>query len=156
MLHPSIEAALHLLNDDLVSAHFLVRHMQVVPQYESMMLHGILHRIEGDYENTREWYRDVKDSEVFRAVWGENGLDKAMDFMGRIEVLRKRTKQEDISEVQQLEDGSKPEIKAVLEFCEEKFRTQRVDDASAIWVQDEKSSAKGRNMVVGGEGWRQF
>jgi hypothetical protein len=143
MLHPSIEAALHLLNDDLVSAHFLVRHMQAAPQYESMLLHGILHRIEGDYENTREWYRDVKDSEVFRAVWGENGLDKAMDFMGRIEVLRKRTKQEDISEVQQLEDGSKREIKAVLEFCEEKFRTQRVDDASAIWVLDEKSSAKG-------------
>jgi hypothetical protein len=120
------------------------------------LLHGILHRIEGDYGISREWYRDVKDSEVFRAVWGENGLDKAMEFMGRIEVLRKQTKQEDISEVQKLEDGSKREIKAVLEFCEEKFGTQKVDDASAIWVQDEKSSAKGRNMVVGGEGWRQF
>jgi hypothetical protein len=54
-LHPSIEAALHLLNDDLVSANFLVRLMQAAPQYESMMLHGILHRIEGDHENARAW-----------------------------------------------------------------------------------------------------
>jgi len=155
-LHPSIEAALHLLNDDLVSAHFLVRHMQAAPQYESMMLHGILHRIEGDYENARAWYRDVKDSEVFRAVWGDNGLDKAMDFVRRIEILKKETKHEDISEVHQLEDGSKRELKTVLEFCERKFGLGKVEDASAIWVQDEKSSAKGADMVVGGEGWRQF
>jgi hypothetical protein len=155
-LHPSIEAALHLFNDDLVSAHFLVRHMQAAPQYESMMFHGILHRIEGDYENARAWYRDVKDSEVFLAVWGNGGIDKVMDFVGRIEILRKETKHKDFSEVHQLEDESKRELKTVLEFCEKKFGTQKVDDASAIWVQDEKSSAKGSDMVVGGEGWRQF
>jgi hypothetical protein len=130
--------------------------MQAAPQYESMVLHGILHRIEGDYENARAWYRDAKDSEVFRAVWGEDGLGKAMDFLRRIEVLRKETKNEDISEVHQLQDGSKREIKTLLEFCEKKFGTQKVEDASAIWVQDEKSSRKGSDMVIGGEGWRQF
>jgi hypothetical protein len=97
--HPSVETALHLLNDDLVSAHFLVRHMQAAPQFESMMLHGILHRIEGDYENARAWYRDVKDSDVFRTVWGDGGSEKAMDFVRRIEILRKETKHEDVSEV---------------------------------------------------------
>jgi hypothetical protein len=155
-LHPSIEAALHLLNDDLVSAHFLVRHMQAAPQYESMMLHGILHRIEGDYENAKAWYRDVQNSEVFLAAWGGGGLHKVMDFVRRIEILKKETKQRDISEAHQLEDESKREITTVLDFCEKKFGTQKVDDASAIWVQDEKSSAKGGDMVVGGEGWRQF
>lgn len=130
--------------------------MQAAPQYESMVLHGILHRIEGDYENARAWYRDAKDSEVFRAVWVEDGLGKAMDFLRRIKVLRKETKNEDISEVHQLQDGSKREIKTVLEFCEKKFGTQKVEDASAIWVQDEKSSRKGSDMVIGGEGWRQF
>lgn len=130
--------------------------MQAAPQYESMMLHGILHRIEGDYENARAWYRDVKDSEVFRVVWGEGGIDKAMNFVGRIDILRKEAKHEDISEVHRLQDKSKREIKTVLEFCEKKFGTQMVDDASAIWVQDEKSSAKGSDMVVGGEYWRQF
>lgn len=120
------------------------------------MLHGILHRIEGDYENARAWYRDVKDSDVFRTVWGDGGSEKAMDFVRRIEILRKETKHEDVSEVHQLEDGSKQEIKSVLEFCEKKFGTQKPDDARSVWVQDEKSSAKGSDMVVGGEGWRQF
>jgi len=120
------------------------------------MLHGMLHRIEGDYENARAWYRDVKESEVFQAVWGKDGLDKVMDFLRRIEILRKETKHEDISEVHRLQDGSKREIKTVLEFCEKKFGTQKVEDASAIWVQDEKSSGKGSDMVIGGEGWRQF
>jgi hypothetical protein len=100
--------------------------------------------------------RDVKDSEVFRAVWGESGIDKAMNFVRRIEILRKETKREDISEAHQLQDRSKREIKTVLEFCEKKFGTQMVDDVSTIWVKDEKSSAKGSDMVVGGDGWRQF
>jgi hypothetical protein len=33
-LHPTLEAALHLLNADLASAHFLVRHMQGPPAVE--------------------------------------------------------------------------------------------------------------------------
>jgi hypothetical protein len=79
-----------------------------------------------------------------------------MDFVRRIEILRKETKHQDISEVHQLEDRSKREIKTVIEFCEKKLGTQKVEDTSAIWVQDEKFTAKGNDMVVGGEGWRQF
>jgi hypothetical protein len=55
-----------------------------------------------------------------------------------------------------LEDESLREIRAVLKFCEEKFGTGKVEDASEIWVQDEKSLGKGNNMIVKGEGWRQF
>lgn len=33
-LHPTLEAAFHLLNADLPSAHFLVRHMQSPPAVE--------------------------------------------------------------------------------------------------------------------------
>ena len=54
-LHPTLEAALHILNRDLPSAHFLVRHMQAEPAFEGMFLHGILHRVEGDYDNARAW-----------------------------------------------------------------------------------------------------
>jgi hypothetical protein len=36
-LHPTLEAALHLLNGDLPSAHFLVRHMQGPPAVEGML-----------------------------------------------------------------------------------------------------------------------
>ncbi|KAK5061377.1 hypothetical protein LTR84_007919 [Exophiala bonariae] len=72
-LHPVLESLLHILNLDLPSAHFLLRHMQAAPAYEAMYLHGILHRIEGDLDNTRAWYRDVQDSDVFRAVWSGEG-----------------------------------------------------------------------------------
>ena len=54
-LHPTLEAALHILNHDLPSAHFLVRHMQADPAFEGMFLHGILQRVEGDYDNARAW-----------------------------------------------------------------------------------------------------
>jgi len=157
LVHPSLEAAFHILNDDLPSAHFLVRHMQAAPQYESMFLHGILHRIEGDYNNTRAWYRDVQDSEVFQSVWGKGGLEKALEFVREIEVWRKEKRGvRDPLNFEHLQEESKREISATIDFCESKFGTGKVEDASSIWVQDAKSSGKGRDMVIGGEGWRQF
>jgi predicted ATP-dependent protease len=85
---------------------------------------------------------------------GKDGLDKAIDLLRRIEMLRKETKHEDISEVHQLQDGNKREIKTVTEFCGKKFGTQKIEDARAIWVQG--YFGKGSDMVIGGEGWRQF
>jgi hypothetical protein len=156
LLHPSLETAFHILNNDLPSAHFLVRHMEAAPRYESMLLHGILHRIEGDYENSRAWYGDVKDSDVFDYVWGEQGLGKALDFIRRIEILRKETKKADPEEVKSLQAESWREISKVIEFCEREFGSTKVEDASGIWVKGEKSSKQKNDMVVGGEGWRQF
>ncbi|KAL9028400.1 MAG: hypothetical protein Q9196_003224, partial [Gyalolechia fulgens] len=89
-LHPTLETAFHLLNADLPSAHFLVRHMQSPPAYEGMFLHGILHRIEGDYDNARAWYDNIKDSDVFTSVWrGEGGTQGALDFIWQVERLKK-------------------------------------------------------------------
>lgn len=48
--------------------------MQAAPAFEGMFLHGILHRIEGDYDNARAWYSDVRGEEVYRAVWGSEGV----------------------------------------------------------------------------------
>ena len=61
-VHPTIETLLHILNHDLPSAHFLVRHMQAPPAVEGMLLHGILHRAEGDFDNARAWVGDVADA----------------------------------------------------------------------------------------------
>ncbi|OAL55597.1 hypothetical protein IQ07DRAFT_618060 [Pyrenochaeta sp. DS3sAY3a] len=62
LLHPTLEAALHILNADLPSAHFLLRHMQAPPAVEGMLLHAILHRVEGDFGNARAWAGDVRDA----------------------------------------------------------------------------------------------
>lgn len=70
-VHPSLEALLHILNGDLASAHFLVRHMESPPAYEGMALHALLHRVEGDIENARCWYLDIMHSDMFAHVWAE-------------------------------------------------------------------------------------
>ncbi|KAJ9666047.1 hypothetical protein H2201_003725 [Coniosporium apollinis] len=75
LLHPTLEATLHLLNHDLPSAHFLVRKMQAAPAFEGMLLHAMLHRIEGDYNNARAWYADCAGAGVVGWCWadGEDG-----------------------------------------------------------------------------------
>jgi hypothetical protein len=88
-----------------------------------------------------------------------SGTEDAIAFLTRIEILRKETKvtERKDKEVKSLELESLREIKAVLKFCEDKFGTCKVEDASEIWVQeDEKFPGKGNDMIVGGEGWRQF
>lgn len=151
-LHPTLEAALHILNNDLPSAHFLVRHMQAPPAYEGMFLHGILHRIEGDYDNARAWYRNVAESDVFREVW-EGGEEEARGFIGMVEGLVKkgRGKQEE------LERDSLREIKAVVDYCRKKFGDEAMLDATEAWVKPGEDHRKmGEKMVSGGEGFRKF
>ncbi|KAF8863845.1 hypothetical protein BDZ45DRAFT_670076 [Acephala macrosclerotiorum] len=158
-LHPILESALHILNLDLPSAHFLLRHMQAGPAFEAMYLHGILHQIEGDIDNARAWYMDVKEADVFKAAWDrKGGLGVAMNFLGRVEELKEgvRKGQEEDGDTSAREE-SLGELKAVLDFCKTKFGTGKVDDAIGKWV---GMSAKNRDiaekMVTGGEGWRRF
>lgn len=150
-LHPALEAALHILNDDLPSTHFLVRHMEAAPAYEAMYLHGILHRIEGDYDNARAWYRDVKSSAVFQNFWKKE--KEALEFIDQIEgfVKQRQGSQKDL-ETQSLE-----EVKAVVDFCAQKFGTGKCHDAREAWVKSEGDLKKlGQDMVSGHKGFRKF
>jgi hypothetical protein len=165
-LHPAVEAALHILNLDLPAAHFLLRHAQSDPAWEMMYLHGILHRIEGDIDNARCWYGDVKESQVFQHVWAESTMSWEQ-FLNQVErqknimAGRKQKGQDDgENDAETLEDLQKislTELTKVLRLCEEKFGTGEVTDASKVWVQpDAQISDKGNAMIVGGEGWREF
>ena len=125
--------------------------MQAPPAYEGMFLHGILHRIEGDYDNARAWYRNVAESEIFGKVWESE--DKAMEFIGGVEDLVKKGK----GDRQDLEKESEREIKAVVEFCREKFGEGEVRDARSAWVKPgEDHRRMGEEMVTGGKGFRHF
>lgn len=119
-----------------------------------MYLHGILHRVEGDYDNARAWYGDVAESEVFERVWGKNGgLKGAKAFIDRVEGLRKEGR----GERAVLEGESEREIRGVVGWCVERFGKGEVKDARGAWSQpSEKDRQMGSDMVVGGEGWRQF
>jgi hypothetical protein len=157
-LHPVLEAALHILNLDLPAAHFLLRHMQADPAFEAMYLHGILHRIEGDIDNARAWYSDVKDQDVFEAAWpGEKGLDDAMRFLERVEQRKAHRGKKDEEEDEELRRESLRELEDVIQFCEGNFGMDRVEEASGVWVtMSEKNRDIAEKMITGGEGWRTF
>lgn len=173
-VHPVLETALHILNADLPSAHFLVRHMQSAPAWEAMYLHGILHRVEGDYDNARAWYTNVKDSDVFKSVWSDSDSDDdqadsddidgnendGFALIAEVERLRIQGKGEGARvgiDVADLGRRSRGEIERVVRFCEGKFGTGRVEDARDVWVRmGDEHKAMAEGMIVGGEGWREF
>lgn len=127
--------------------------MQAPPAYEGMFLHGILHRIEGDYDNARAWYKNVAASEVFKEVW-EGGEEEARGFIGKVEGLVKRGEGNNKEE---LERDSLREIKAVVEYCRNKFGEKGMLDATEAWVKPGEDHRKmGEEMVSGGEGFRKF
>ncbi|KAK5006492.1 hypothetical protein LTR28_006432 [Elasticomyces elasticus] len=166
-VHPAIEALLHLQNLDLPSAHFLVRHMEAAPAHEGMYVHGILHRIEGDYDNARAWYADVCESDVFLAVWGggdggsgSEGKDaaaakeRALGLIGRIQAFNRKHGEGDRGA---LEQESRREIESVMKWCSDKFGTDRWEDATKAWVRpSEKIKKMGEDMVSGNAGYRNF
>jgi hypothetical protein len=168
-LHPTLEVVLHILNQDLPSAHFLVRHMQSAPAFEGMFLHGILHRIEGDYDNARAWYSDVRDSEIYKLVWGsrgigwkewkENGkqkedLDDGQQFLDAVQQCKENAGN---PKKEELESKSKEEIERVFKWCADKFGTEKMADASEAWVKPSDDIKKmGEGQVSGEDGRRKF
>ncbi|KAI7116729.1 hypothetical protein KC324_g18973, partial [Hortaea werneckii] len=182
-LHPTLEALLHILNSDLASAHFLVRKMQAPPAYEGMMIHAVLHRVEGDYRNAEAWYGDVFHGEeqerggegCLERCWGSGreGLERCLGFVRRVEGLRKkknvpvrngdgggdgsgvRGDYEEQTRLEDLECESRREIEALVAWCVERFGTHKCEDATQVWVRDrEEVREMKKEMVVGGEGWR--
>lgn len=152
-IHPVLEAILHLLNLDLPAAHFLCRHMENRPAEESMFVHGILHRIEGDYNNTRAWYGDVEDADCFKVVWG--GKEKALRFIDEVEKWTKSGLPQK-GEEERLRKSSLQELMRVLTFCEEKFGCGKIESATTVWVPKKKTAEQAAAMITGGEGWREF
>jgi hypothetical protein len=185
-LHPTIEAALHMLNSDLPSAHFLVRHMQAPPAVEGMLLHGILHRAEGDFDNSRAWIGDVKDAcegyqpkkksegqkldtDVFSKTKGGEDNDKSLvefvygtsepnKLIDDVEALRKKkASQRRGGEEEEAEKRTRSELELVLSWCRAKFGDSEWRDASEAWVKNsEEISKMSGDMVSGGKGFREF
>jgi hypothetical protein len=144
------EVGLHILNQDLPSAHFLVRHMQSAPAFAGMYLHGILHRIEGDFDNARAWYSDVRETDVYKEVWGSRGIGwKELEEGGKKEDLDDG--QKFLDAVQQCKES------AVFKWCSEKFGTDKMVDASEAWVKPSDDIKRmGEGQVSGSGGRRKF
>lgn len=162
--------------------------MQAPPAVEGMLLHGILHRCEGDFDNARAWIGDVGDAvagfvpkhrdegrkldegvarEVGRCgaegsevgllgfVYGETGVEAAMELIDDIEFFRKR--KGGAGERASLEVTVREEMERVLEWCSKKFGTGEWTDASSAWTKNsEEVQRMSDSMVSGGKGFREF
>ncbi|KAG9195364.1 hypothetical protein G6011_00485 [Alternaria panax] len=184
-VHPSIEALLHILNHDLPSAHFLVRHMQAPPAVEGMLLHGILHRAEGDFNNARAWISDVADAcegyqpkhkedgqkldaEIVKQVGSNSSMPASLiefvygdeepkSLIDAVEEFRSRKKSDRRDDEEVIEKRMRNEVEKVLEWCKNKFGNEVFDDATKAWVKNSEEISKiSGDMVSGGEGHRKF
>ena len=184
-LHPAIEALLHILNADLPSAHFLVRRMQAPPAVEGMLLHSILHRAEGDFNNARAWMGDVVDAcegwvpkqrsegqrldhEIVEKMRKQKGVEESLvEYAYReedpkaltddVESFRKTKGQKTNKNGERIEERIRSELSRILEWCAEKFGREEWADASSAWTKDsEEINATKNDMVSGTKGYRKF
>ncbi|OMF19703.1 hypothetical protein BK127_06580 [Paenibacillus sp. FSL H7-0331] len=58
----AVQSGLHLLNESLDKSHTL---SQDIHNTTGSYWHGIMHRMEGDYSNSKYWFRQVGDHPVF-------------------------------------------------------------------------------------------
>jgi len=61
----ALKAALLLWNDDLDASHKLA---QGIPDATGSLIHGIMHRMEGDYWNAEYWFRRTGAHPLYREI----------------------------------------------------------------------------------------
>lgn len=156
--------------------------MSAPPAIEGMLLHSILHRVEGDYANARAWLADVRDavegwipkhrsdsalekdvmqamklkgvaSNLVQFVYEEEGED-AGQLIDDVEKFRSARTEADECDV---EERVRRELERVVEWCRKKFGEGPWMDASEAWVRPGEEIKKiGNDMVIGDKGWRKF
>jgi hypothetical protein len=166
LVHPALEAALHLLNHALLPAHFLVRKMQNVRVGQH--LHGVLHRVEGDYDNARVWYAeasglgertDAKTEHAgegcFVGFWSgvarKGGLGESGEAKGDAE-LAKEAALAFIARVQALKAHSKGQTQDAGAGTEERRELERVSRAELVAIVEWAASKYGWGKWNGGDG----
>ncbi|KAA8571753.1 hypothetical protein EYC84_001728 [Monilinia fructicola] len=106
-LHPTLETALHLLNLDLPSAHFLARHMQSAPAFEGIDLLKAVGKGWSDMESVA--------GRAQRMVAGRESLDNGQKFLDAIQKFKETQGKE--GEKASLVEQSRVEIDGIIKWC---------------------------------------
>ncbi|EKM57389.1 uncharacterized protein PHACADRAFT_208459 [Phanerochaete carnosa HHB-10118-sp] len=171
LLHPALEAAFHLLNHALYPAHFLVRKMQNARAGQH--LHGILHRVEGDYDNARVWYveasglgertnnkTDRGGEDAFVEFWSsmaglvacEPGVGGAVEAAGGGAELARNAAIAFIERVQRLKENSKGQVQDAGAGKEERRVLEQISKAELEAVVEWAAREYGWGTWHGGDG----
>ncbi len=126
LVHPTLEASLHLLNTDLETAEYVLGNLQT-PGHEAIMLRAIVARVHGDYEAARTGYRNGAGSDVMERVWHEGRLEGALAFVDEVERLRRYG----VAGLEELEMESGREIDGLIRWCSEKYGKGKRASSSA-------------------------
>lgn len=81
-LHANVKAGLHLLNDDWKKAHDLVEPLD--PDQTANYWHAIVHRREGDFWNSKWWFRKIRHP-LLKTVYGNDENRGAQAFVDQVE-----------------------------------------------------------------------
>ncbi|KAL7005927.1 hypothetical protein EMMF5_004468 [Cystobasidiomycetes sp. EMM_F5] len=140
--HPLLESALHLMNDDLFSAHFLLRKMQ--EDEWGKWLHACLHLAEGDLEkNAKLWYDQIEPS-VLSHFWGkQDPVKHAQDAMRKCQQVMYHQKpgDKDGSLLHECRETRWKELVAIFQYLEQKHGWDRVEGTTA-YTRDEDPGHK--------------
>ena len=100
---PAVKAALWLYVDDLDRAHVIVQDLDTPT---GSYLHAILHRREGDFSNSKYWFRRAGDHPAIAAIPGYDPCD----FVDRVQAAG-------TSSPEELIVLQRAEWKAVLDYA---------------------------------------
>jgi hypothetical protein len=67
---PEAKACLHLLNDDLTRSHEIAQTQEGVSTFD--YIHAIVHRREGDFSNSKYWFRQVGTHPLWTEIYGSD------------------------------------------------------------------------------------
>ena len=123
-----LKSALRLWNDDLEGSHVIA---QDIKSTTGSYLHGVMHRREPDYGNSKYWFRQVGHHPLFPAL-RESALELAEDLPEIRDTIRETPKWDgfrmvdwcqdwrDARRVAFLEALQAREISAIASYCREK------------------------------------
>ena len=119
----ALRSVLLLWNDDLDGSHTL---SQDIPSTTGSLLHGIMHRMEGDYWNAEYWFRRVGSHPCYgRIARGAESLDGgaafsrdgAWDPYAFVRAVERAVSRGDAAETAALARIHRMEMRAVAVYC---------------------------------------
>ncbi|TWT51260.1 hypothetical protein Pla22_40370 [Rubripirellula amarantea] len=96
-----VRSAMWLLAGDLDRSHDI---SQSIETADGSLLHGIMHRREGDFSNAKYWFRRVGDHEVLQSLsQNEGGYDDPFEFVNDCQSALRKNDEQLISRCEQVQ-----------------------------------------------------